>query len=103
MGGGTGPATGTLAATGTPGPDNLRQILQPVHLRPMFASFGKALGATLISFGSQASLAMAQPTAVAKLAFMLVGAGLSQRVWDKLDAHGEAATGERVRITPAWV
>lgn len=31
-------------------------------------------------------------------AFMFAGAGLSQAVWDKLDAHGEAETGERVRI-----
>ncbi|OYT89821.1 MAG: feruloyl-CoA synthase [Burkholderiales bacterium PBB6] len=31
-------------------------------------------------------------------AFMFAGAGLSQAVWDQLDAHGEAATGERVRI-----
>jgi feruloyl-CoA synthase len=31
-------------------------------------------------------------------AFMFAGAGLSQAVWDKLDAHGEAEVGERVRI-----
>ncbi len=31
-------------------------------------------------------------------AFMFAGAGLSQAVWDQLDAHGEAAIGERVRI-----
>ena len=31
-------------------------------------------------------------------AFMFAGAALSQAVWDKLDAHGEAAIGERVRI-----
>jgi feruloyl-CoA synthase len=31
-------------------------------------------------------------------AFMFAGAGLSQAVWDKLDAHGQAALGERVRI-----
>ena len=31
-------------------------------------------------------------------AFMFAGAGLSQPVWDKLDAHAEAAVGERVRI-----
>jgi feruloyl-CoA synthase len=31
-------------------------------------------------------------------AFMFAGAGLSQAVWDKLDAHGEAAVGERIRI-----
>jgi feruloyl-CoA synthase len=31
-------------------------------------------------------------------AFMFAGAGLSQAVWDRLDAHGEAAVGERVRI-----
>ena len=30
---------------------------QPVHFRPLCASFGKALGATSISFVSQASLA----------------------------------------------
>ena len=30
--------------------------------------------------------------------FMFAGAGLSQPVWDKLDAHAEAAVGERVRI-----
>ncbi len=29
---------------------------------------------------------------------MFAGAALSQAVWDKLDAHGEASTGERVRI-----
>ena len=31
-------------------------------------------------------------------AFMFAGAGLSQAVWDKLDAHGERATGARVRM-----
>jgi feruloyl-CoA synthase len=31
-------------------------------------------------------------------AFMFAGAGLSQAVWDRLDAHGEAASGERVRV-----
>ncbi len=31
-------------------------------------------------------------------AFMFAGAGLSQAVWDQLDAHGEAEVGERVRI-----
>ena len=31
-------------------------------------------------------------------AFMFAGAGLSQAVWDKLDAHAEAEVGERIRI-----
>ena len=31
-------------------------------------------------------------------AFMFAGAGLSQAVWNKLDAHAEASIGERVRI-----
>ena len=31
-------------------------------------------------------------------AFMFAGAGLSQAVWDKLDAHAEAAIGERLRM-----
>ena len=31
-------------------------------------------------------------------AFMFAGAGLSQAVWDQLDAHAEAAIGERVRV-----
>jgi feruloyl-CoA synthase len=30
--------------------------------------------------------------------FMFAAAGLSQAVWDKLDEHGVAATGERVRV-----
>jgi feruloyl-CoA synthase len=32
-------------------------------------------------------------------AFMYAGAGLSQGVWDHLDRHAEAATGERVFMT----
>jgi len=31
-------------------------------------------------------------------AFMFAGAGLSQAVWDKLDAHAEAEVGERIRV-----
>jgi feruloyl-CoA synthase len=31
-------------------------------------------------------------------AFMFAGAGLSQAVWDRLDAHGEASVGERIRV-----
>lgn len=31
-------------------------------------------------------------------AFMFAGAGLAQAVWDRLEAHGEAEVGERVRI-----
>jgi feruloyl-CoA synthase len=31
-------------------------------------------------------------------AFMFAGAGLSQAVWDKLDAHAERTIGERVRV-----
>jgi len=31
-------------------------------------------------------------------AFMFAGAGLSQAVWDRLDAHAVAATGERIRF-----
>jgi feruloyl-CoA synthase len=31
-------------------------------------------------------------------AFMFAGAGLAQAVWDKLDAHAEAAVGERLRM-----
>jgi feruloyl-CoA synthase len=31
-------------------------------------------------------------------AFMFAAAGLSQAVWDKLDAHGERTIGERVRV-----
>src|SRR5690606_2859726 len=31
-------------------------------------------------------------------AFMFAGAGLSQAVWDRIDAHAVAATGQRVRF-----
>ncbi|MDN3922700.1 urease subunit alpha [Roseateles violae] len=39
MGGGTGPATGTLATTCTPGPENLRRMLQAADAFPMNLGF----------------------------------------------------------------
>ncbi len=39
LGGGTGPATGTLATTSTPGPDNLRLMLQAAEAFPMNLGF----------------------------------------------------------------
>jgi urease subunit alpha len=39
LGGGTGPATGTLATTATPGPDNLRLMLQAAEAFPMNLGF----------------------------------------------------------------
>ena len=48
---------GLIAAAAMGDPNASIPTPQPVHFRPMFASFGKALGATSISFVSQASLA----------------------------------------------
>ena len=48
---------GLIAAAAMGDPNASIPTPQPVHYRPMFASFGKALGATSISFVSQASLA----------------------------------------------
>ena len=48
---------GFIAAAAMGDPNASIPTPQPVHYRPMFASFGKALGATSISFVSQASLA----------------------------------------------
>ncbi|OGA98415.1 MAG: urease subunit alpha [Burkholderiales bacterium RIFCSPHIGHO2_12_FULL_69_20] len=48
---------GFIAAAAMGDPNASIPTPQPVHYRPMFASFGKALGATSISFVSGASLA----------------------------------------------
>jgi urease subunit alpha len=48
---------GFIAAAAMGDPNASIPTPQPVHYRPMFGSFGKALGATSISFVSQASLA----------------------------------------------
>ena len=48
---------GFIAAAAMGDPNASIPTPQPVHFRPMFASFGMALGATSISFVSQASLA----------------------------------------------
>ena len=48
---------GFIAAASMGDPNASIPTPQPVHYRPMFGSYGKALGATSISFVSQASLA----------------------------------------------
>jgi urease subunit alpha len=48
---------GFIAAAAMGDPNASIPTPQPVHYRPMFGSFGKALGPTSISFVSQASLA----------------------------------------------
>ena len=48
---------GFIAAAAMGDPNASIPTPQPVHYRPMFGSFGKAIGATSISFVSQASLA----------------------------------------------
>ena len=48
---------GFIAAAAMGDPNASIPTPQPVHYRPMFGSYGKALGATSISFVSQASLA----------------------------------------------
>ena len=48
---------GFIAAAAMGDPNASIPTPQPVHYRPMFGSFGKALGATSISFVSRASLA----------------------------------------------
>ena len=70
---------------------NLREISPTVY-------FNVPKGFEEIAFAMDSDTALRDSLFKRCKAFMFAGAGLSQAVWDKLDAHGEAAVGERVRI-----
>ena len=70
---------------------NLREISPTVY-------FNVPKGFEEIAFAMDSDTTLRDSLFKRCKAFMFAGAGLSQAVWDKLDAHGEAAVGERVRI-----
>ena len=70
---------------------NLREISPTIY-------FNVPKGFEEIAFAMDSDPGLRRSLFARVQAFMFAGAGLSQAVWDKLDAHGEAETGERVRI-----
>jgi feruloyl-CoA synthase len=70
---------------------NLREISPTIY-------FNVPKGFEEIAFAMDRDPVLRRSLFARAQAFMFAGAGLSQAVWDKLDAHGEAETGERVRI-----
>jgi len=70
---------------------NLREISPTVY-------FNVPKGFEEIAFAMDSD-PLLRKTLFAKVkAFMFAGAGLTQAVWDKLEAHAEAEVGERIRI-----
>jgi feruloyl-CoA synthase len=70
---------------------NLREISPTVY-------FNVPKGFEEIAFAMDSDIALRDSLFKRCKAFMFAGAGLSQAVWDRLDAHAEAAVGERIRI-----
>ena len=70
---------------------NLREISPTIY-------FNVPKGFEEIAFAMDADPVLRRSLFARVQAFMFAGAGLSQAVWDKLDAHGEAEIGERIRI-----
>jgi feruloyl-CoA synthase len=70
---------------------NLREIAPTVY-------FNVPKGFEEIAFAMDSDTALRDRLFSRCRAFMFAGAGLSQAVWDKLDAHAEAAVGERLRM-----
>ena len=83
---------------GKPTPRGIAQTLRNLREISPTIYFNVPKGFEEIAFAMDADTVLRDTLFKRCKAFMFAGAGLSQPVWDKLDAHGEAATGERVRI-----
>ena len=83
---------------GKPTPKGIAQTLRNLREISPTIYFNVPKGFEEIAFAMDTDTALRDSLFRRCKAFMFAGAGLSQPVWDKLDAHGEAATGERVRI-----
>jgi feruloyl-CoA synthase len=70
---------------------NLREIAPTIY-------FNVPKGFEEIARAMDSDLALRKSLFSRVKAFMFAGAGLSQAVWDKLDAQAEAEVGERIRI-----
>jgi feruloyl-CoA synthase len=83
---------------GKPTPKGIAQTLANLREISPTVYFNVPKGLEEIAFAMDRDTLLRDRLFARCKAFMFAGAGLSQAVWDKLDAHGEAATGERVRI-----
>ena len=83
---------------GKPTPKGIAQTLR--NLREISPTFycNVPKGLEEIAFAMDSDTVLRDSVFKRCKVFMFAGAGLSQPVWDKLEAHGEAAVGERVRI-----
>jgi feruloyl-CoA synthase len=83
---------------GKPTPKGIAQTLRNLREISPTVYFNVPKGFEEIAFAMDSDKALRDRLFARCKAFMFAGAGLSQAVWDKLDAHAEAAVGERVRI-----
>ena len=83
---------------GKPTPKGIAMTLRNLRDIPPTVYFNVPKGFEEIAFAMDGDPVLRDNLFKRCKAFMFAGAGLSQAVWDKLDAHGEAAVGERVRI-----
>ncbi|MDO9286985.1 MAG: feruloyl-CoA synthase [Aquabacterium sp.] len=83
---------------GKPTPKGIAQTLRNLREISPTVYFNVPKGFEEIAFAMDTDPVLRDRLFARCKAFMFAGAGLSQAVWDKLDAHAEAAVGERVRI-----
>ena len=83
---------------GKPTPKGIAATLRNLREISPTAYFNVPKGFEEIAFAMDTDTVLRDSLFKRCKAFMFAGAGLNQAVWDKLDAHGEAAVGERVRI-----
>ena len=83
---------------GKPTPKGIAQTLANLREISPTVYFNVPKGFEEIAFAMDSDTVLRDSLFKRCKAFMFAGAGLSQAVWDKLDAHGEAAVGERLRM-----
>ena len=83
---------------GKPTPNGIAQTLRNLRELSPTIYFNVPKGFEEIAFAMDSDVVLRDTLFKRCKAFMFAGAGLSQPIWDKLDAHAEAAVGERVRI-----
>ena len=83
---------------GKPTPSGIAQTLRNLREISPTIYFNVPKGFEEIAFAMDSDVLLRDTLFKRCKAFRFAGAGLSQPVWDKLDAHAEAAVGQRVRI-----
>jgi feruloyl-CoA synthase len=83
---------------GKPTPGGIKETLRNLREISPTIYFNVPKGLEEIATAMDTDVALRDSLFKRCKAMMFAGAALSQAVWDKLDAHAEAATGERVRI-----